>query len=75
MNDSSDPFYASLKEGAFQSVKPSGTPCDAAFPCGGLHSLSKGAMIAMAVVISVVGFIIVLTLSYGCLLSLRKKTV
>ena len=71
MNDTRDPFYTSLQEGAFAAAKPSGHPCDAAFSCAGVHPLSKGATIAMAVVVSLVGLIIVLTLLYACFLGRR----
>ena len=57
MNDTSDPFYTTLEPGAFQAVKPTGTPCDAQFPCD--TGLSKGATIAMAVVITVVGLAVI----------------
>lgn len=59
MNDTQDPFFTQLKAGAFDAVKPQGTPCDEAFPCKTGHSLSKGAKIAIGVVISVVGLAII----------------
>jgi endoglucanase len=54
LNDTSDPFFTRLQAGAFAAKKPSGNPCDAAFPC---HSggLSKGTKIALGVTLSVVG--------------------
>ena len=64
MNDSSDPFYTSLKPGAYDAVKPSGRPCDAAFPCSFVNGLSTGGTIAMAVVISVVGLGILIVIAY-----------
>lgn len=64
MNDTQDPFYTSLKAGMFDSVKPSGTPCDDAFPCKSGHGLSKGAKIAIAVVVTVVGLIIFASAGY-----------
>jgi endoglucanase len=52
LNDTADPFFTRLQAGAFAAKKPSGRPCDAAFPC---HSgLSKGAKIALVVVFSLV---------------------
>lgn len=71
MNDSSDPFYTSLEPGAFQEVKPSGTPCDAAFPCDG--GLSDGGKIAIAVVCTVVGLGVVGSLVYLAYLRRKKK--
>jgi endoglucanase len=53
LNDTSDPFFTRLQAGAYAALKPSGKPCDDAFPC---HSgLSTGAKIALGVVLSVVG--------------------
>ena len=57
MNDTSDPYFTVLQAGSYAKNKPSGTPCDAAFPCGS-HGLSKGATIAIAVVVTVVGLAI-----------------
>lgn len=63
MSDAADPFFVSLKNGAYASKKPSGTPCDAAFPCksGGL---SKAGKVALAVVLSIVGVIIIILLGF-----------
>ena len=54
LNDSSDPFFTSLQAGAYDKVRPSGQPCDAVFSCGGPR-LGRGGKIALAVVLSVVG--------------------
>ncbi|KDQ14600.1 glycoside hydrolase family 9 protein [Botryobasidium botryosum FD-172 SS1] len=54
---SDDPYYTSLEDGAYASVKPSGTPCDEAFPCE--DGLSRGATIAIAVVITPVGLVLI----------------
>ena len=56
MNDTSDPFYTSLKAGAYASNKPSGHPCDPVYSCS--PSLSTGAKIAIGVVVTVVGLAI-----------------
>lgn len=72
MNDSADPFYTRLQTGAFASVKPTGTPCDAAFPCHD-HGLSKGAKIAIAVVITLVGLAIIGAVAYMYRLHRRNK--
>ncbi|KAG8955697.1 hypothetical protein FRC04_007688 [Tulasnella sp. 424] len=63
MNESNPPYYTALAPGAYDAVKPSGTPCDAVFPCkgqngGGKSGLSKGAIIAIAVVVSLAGLFI-----------------
>ncbi|KAJ7179258.1 glycoside hydrolase family 9 protein [Mycena filopes] len=59
LNDTNDPFYTSLEAGAYAKVRPSGQPCDSAISdgCGG-PKLSKAAIIAMAVILSVVGLAI-----------------
>lgn len=56
MNDTNDPFFTRLSAGAYH--KPSGHPCDGAFPCGG-SGLSKGAKIAIGVTITVVALVII----------------
>jgi endoglucanase len=58
MNETTDPFFTSLQAGAYDKVRPKGTPCDEAFPCG-LGGLSKGARIAIAVTVTVVGLVLV----------------
>ncbi|TFK43386.1 9 glycosyl hydrolase [Crucibulum laeve] len=60
ISDSSDPFYTSLKAGAYEKVKPQGLPCDPVFPkaCVG-PQLSKGGKIAMALVLAITGLIII----------------
>ena len=37
LDDTSDPYYTSLQAGAYQSKRPQGMPCDAAYQqgCGG----------------------------------------
>jgi len=58
LNDTSDPFFTSLSAGAYQQNKPSGSPCDAAIPCGG-PKLPKGAKIAMGVILGLTALVIV----------------
>jgi endoglucanase len=72
--DSKDPFYTSLKGGAYQKVKPSGFPCDAAFDegCKG-PQLSRGGTIAMAVSLVVVGLIILGLTAYWVFLVRRNN--
>ncbi|KAH9002361.1 family 9 glycosyl hydrolase [Lactarius hatsudake] len=63
LNDTSDPYFTRLQAGAFAANKPSGKPCDAAFSCH--HSgLSKGAKIALGVVLSIVGSAIIAAAIY-----------
>ncbi|KAH7887884.1 glycoside hydrolase family 9 protein [Phlebopus sp. FC_14] len=59
LNDTTDPFYTSLQPGAYDSKKPQGMPCDAAYTdgCGG-PQLSQNAQIAMGVVVGLAGVII-----------------
>lgn len=57
LNDSKDPFYTSLQAGAYS--KPKGTPCDPVYSCTPNLHLSKASEIAMAVVITVVGLVLV----------------
>lgn len=53
LNDTADPYFTRLQAGAYAANKPGGGPCDDAFSC---HSgLSKGAKIALGVVLSIVG--------------------
>lgn len=72
INDSADPFYKRMQPGLYAAVKPSGTPCDAAFPCH-RNSLSKGAKIAIGVVITVVQLVIIGSLAY--MFSLRRQNI
>jgi endoglucanase len=55
LNDTSDPFFTRLQAGAFAANKPSGKPCDAAFPCHSSSGLSTGAKITLGVVLSIIG--------------------
>lgn len=75
LSDTKDPFFTSLAAGAYDKVKPTGLPCDDAFDegCDNSH-MSKGATLAMAIVITVVGLIIVgLSIWYISLL-IRKRS-
>jgi len=60
IGDTKDPYFTSLQAGAYDKVKPRGKPCDSAFKegCEGPH-LGKKAMLALAIVITVVGLIVV----------------
>jgi endoglucanase len=74
-NDSNDPFFTSLPAGEYDQRRPQGQPCDAAIQAGcGSSGLSNGAKIAIAVVVTVVGLLIIgLTTWYLCLLRRRKR--
>ncbi|KIO33977.1 glycoside hydrolase family 9 protein [Tulasnella calospora MUT 4182] len=79
LSASNPPYYTSLAAGAYDAVKPSGTPCDSVFPCsgsngnGGKGGLSKGAIIAIAVVVSVAGlFLLGLALWWWCVARKRR---
>jgi len=61
-NDTADPFYTSLKAGAYADKKPSGRPCDPVYNCA--PPLSKGAKIAIGVIITVVGLAIIGGIAY-----------
>lgn len=63
LNNRNDPFYTSLEVGAYEKVRPKGLPCDAAFWQGCKGPLSKGGMIAVAIVIVVVGLVILALLA------------
>ena len=70
MNDTADPFYTSLEAGAYASNKPSGHPCDPVYSCS--PSLSTGAKIAIAVVVTVVGLAIFGGIAYAFFLHRRR---
>ena len=56
MNDTTDPFYTSLKAGAYATNKPSGNPCDAVYKCKKLTTAAKvgiGLSVGFAVSFSV----------------------
>jgi len=74
-DDTSDPFYTSLQAGAYDKVRPQGQPCDAAIQAGCSNSqLSKGAKIAIAVVVTVVGLLVIGGATWFlCLLRSKKK--
>lgn len=70
-NDTADPFYTSLKAGAYASKKPGGHPCDPVYSC--TPSLSHGAKIAIAVVVTVVGLAIFGAIGYMIVRFRRRK--
>jgi endoglucanase len=74
MNDTSDPYYTQLKEGEYEARRPQGRPCDASQDCShGSTStkLPRAGQIALGVIISVVGLVIVGLLAYWAVIELR----
>lgn len=77
MYNNNPPFFTSLAPGMYDSVRPSGFPCDPAFPCTAGNpglGLNKAEKIAMSVGISVPGFIILVLVAWLIILSLRRRT-
>ncbi|KAF9263539.1 glycoside hydrolase family 9 protein [Marasmius fiardii PR-910] len=76
MSDGNDPYYTALQAGEYDKVKPQGRPCDEAIQDGcSDHSLSTGAIVALAVVLSLVGLAIIgLLIWYFLVIRRRKKT-
>ncbi|THH33576.1 hypothetical protein EUX98_g518 [Antrodiella citrinella] len=54
-----DPWFTRLDVGSYDKVRPKGSPCDAAVSTGCHHGLSKSGKIAIGVVVSVVGSIVI----------------
>ncbi|KAL0949673.1 hypothetical protein HGRIS_009711 [Hohenbuehelia grisea] len=57
-----DPYYTRLQPGEYEKAKPTGTPCDAVFPCK--KRVSRVVIIVLAVVLTVVGLAIALLCWY-----------
>jgi len=74
MTETKDPYFTSLQAGAYDKVKPKGHPCDEVFRdgCNG-PKLSKKATLAMAIVITVVGLVII-GLSGWYIITLRQAS-
>ena len=74
LSDTMDPFFTSLSAGAYDKVKPTGVPCDAVFNkgCDNPH-LSKKATIAIALVVTIVGLILVGLATWYIILLIRKS--
>jgi endoglucanase len=64
LNDTSDPYYTRLQAGAYAASKPSGKPCDDAFPCR--SGLSTGLKVALGVVLGFVGVAIIIVGIWYC---------
>jgi endoglucanase len=75
LSDTSDPFFTLLQAGAYDKVKPTGLPCDAVFDdgCDNPH-LSKKATLAMALIITIVGLVIVGLATWYIVLLIRKPS-
>ncbi|CAL1701489.1 unnamed protein product [Somion occarium] len=68
-----EPVFVSIEEGSY--VKPKNSPCDDAVKTGcGIHPWPKGAKIAFAVVITIVGLIILGFGTYWIVLATRNST-
>lgn len=74
LNDTADPFYTSLKAGAYDSKKPQGMPCDAAYTdgCGG-PQLSQGGKIVLGVIPGLTGLAIFSLLGWWAMVSFRRE--
>jgi len=54
-----DPWYTSLTAGSYDEVRPGGDPCDAAIKTGcSASGLDEGSKIAMGIVITIVGLVL-----------------
>jgi len=71
LNNAQDPFYTSLKAGAFDKVRPTGTPCDEVFQCD--KGMTTWAKIVMGVFVSVVGLTFALLGAYWVRLCLGER--
>jgi endoglucanase len=60
MNDTSDPYYVQLQDGAYAARRPKGTPCDASTSCNpnSPHFPVVGQII-VGVVVGVLGLVVV----------------
>ena len=74
IGDTKDPYFTSLQAGAYDKVKPKGKPCDAAFKegCEGPH-MGKKATLALAIVVTVVGLVIVGLSAWYIILLVRSR--
>lgn len=74
LNDTADPFYTSLKAGAYDSKKPQGMPCDDAYTegCAG-PQLSEGGKIALGVILGLTGLVIFSLLAWWGMLTLKGQ--
>lgn len=74
LNDTHDPFYTSLKAGAYDKVKPRGKPCNAAISdgCAG-GRLGTSVTIGMAVPVAAVGAAILVLQAIWVRRSWRQK--
>ncbi|KAI0080651.1 Six-hairpin glycosidase [Panus rudis PR-1116 ss-1] len=78
MNDTiskHEPVFVSIEPGSYDRVKPKGTPCDAAVSSGcGIHAFKSGGKIAMAVIVTVVGVVVLGLGSYWIYLVTRNSS-
>jgi endoglucanase len=74
LDNKNDPVYTSVEVGAYEKVKPKGIPCDSAFPQGCKPGLSRGKVIAIAVIVTVVGLALFLLLAWYLVTVLRSRS-
>ncbi|KAF8529080.1 glycoside hydrolase family 9 protein [Hysterangium stoloniferum] len=73
LTNNQDPFYTSLQPGAYDKLKPTGFPCDAAFQCHS-PSLPTWATITMGTIVGLVGLFLTVLGLYWILLCIRAKS-
>ena len=72
MSNNQDPFFTRLQPGAYEAVRPAGTPCDDVYPCES-RGLKTGGKVAIAIVVTVVGLLILSGVGYWFYLQRRRK--
>ena len=72
MSNNQDPFFTRLQPGAYEAVRPAGTPCDDVYPCES-RGLKTGGKVAIAIVVTVVGLLILSGIGYWFYLQRRRK--
>ncbi|KAJ3517990.1 hypothetical protein NLJ89_g173 [Agrocybe chaxingu] len=73
--DTSEPYYTSLQAGAYDRVKPKGRPCDSAYQDGcEAGRLNKKATLAMAIVVTVVGLVLIGLSAWYLILLYRARS-
>jgi len=74
IGDTKDPYFTSLQAGAYDKVKPKGKPCDSAIKegCEGPH-MGKKATLALAIVVTVVGLVIIGLSAWYIILLVRSR--
>ncbi|KAF8591471.1 glycoside hydrolase family 9 protein [Ramaria rubella] len=73
LTNTDDPYFTSLQPGEYAKRRPSGQPCDAAFPCQSWGSLPRTDQIVIGVIIGMVGLILVVCALYWVTLCFKSK--